>query len=100
MHENTPAPPAIVPKRYGLISMTFFTVPDAGQRISMNQPDSIKKTTYVASCSSTRVNSYDNSALKPESKGGSAMLNLDLAVGVGMIIGVKPQERSGLKWSI
>jgi hypothetical protein len=25
--EHIPAPPAIVPSRYGLISMTFFTVP-------------------------------------------------------------------------
>jgi hypothetical protein len=35
--------------------------------------------------------------LKPESKGGGAVLNLDLAVGVGMIISVKPQERCGLE---
>lgn len=28
-HFNLPAPPAIVPSRYGLISMTFFTVPEA-----------------------------------------------------------------------
>ena len=27
--EQSAAPPAIVPSRYGLISMTFFTVPDA-----------------------------------------------------------------------
>ena len=27
--KDPPAPPAIVPRRYGLISMTFFTVPDA-----------------------------------------------------------------------
>lgn len=52
--------------------------------------------TYVASCSSARVHSYDDSALKTESKGGGAVLNLDLAVGVGMVIGMKPQECRGL----
>jgi hypothetical protein len=42
-HEDTPAPPAIVPKRYGLISITFFTVPDAVQRISINHPNAISE---------------------------------------------------------
>jgi len=27
--EQSAAPPAIVPRRYGLISITFFTVPEA-----------------------------------------------------------------------
>jgi hypothetical protein len=36
---NAPAPPAIVPRRYGLISMTFFTVPEAAsQRKSASRP--------------------------------------------------------------
>jgi len=35
--------------------------------------------------------------LKPESKGGGAVLDLDSAAGVSMIIGVKPQERRGLE---
>jgi hypothetical protein len=33
---HAPAPPAIVPRRYGLISMTFFTVPDATVRLRNN----------------------------------------------------------------
>lgn len=57
----------------------------------------MEKLTYVAACGSARVHSYDDTTLKPESEGGSAVLDLDLAVGVGMIIGVKPQERGGLE---
>ncbi len=36
-YEDTPAPPAIVPRRYGLISITFFTVPDAARELSTSR---------------------------------------------------------------
>jgi len=81
--------------------MTFLTVPDAEYRINVvGSPHRSEKFTYIASSSSTRVHSYDNSTLEPESKSGRAMLDLDLAVGVSMVIGVKPQKRRRLERSI
>lgn len=48
---NVPAPPAIVPSRYGLISMTFLTVPDAkALNELLKGPESVYLSTYQCSC--------------------------------------------------
>lgn len=53
--------------------------------------------TNVRSSCSTRVYRYNDASLKAEGKRGSTVLDLDSAVGIGMIIGVQPQECSWLK---
>lgn len=45
--EDTPAPPAIVPRRYGLISMTFFTVPEATCQL---RPSHVAEVTVTYLC--------------------------------------------------
>lgn len=89
---HAPAPPAIVPRRYGLISMTFLTVPEARWCISVWQRSICRSRTDVASSSSPRVHSDDNASLETEGERGGSMRNLDSAGGIGVVVGVQPQE--------
>lgn len=72
-----PAPPAIVPSKYGLISMTFFTVPLA--RYDHKHDGDLELTihTNVRSGSGTRVYCYNDTTLEAECKCGSSVLDLD-----------------------
>lgn len=77
--------------------MTFFTVPEATCKLRPSHVAEVKLLTYVTPRSRARIYSNYHSTLEPESKGGSAVLDFDFAVGVGMIIGVKSQKCRGLE---
>ena len=52
--------------------------------------------TDVAPCSCSRVDSDDDATLEAECEGGGTVLDLDAAVGIGVVIGVEAEESRGL----
>ena len=48
--------------------------------------------TDVASSSCSRVDSDDDATLEAECEGSGTVLNLDTAVGIGVVIGVEAEE--------
>ena len=87
--ENAPAPPAIVPSKNALISITFFTVPDAAGRTKPGQlpapsasSTSCRRRTDVAPSRSTRIDSNNDPAFEPERERRGTVVDLDAARGV------------------
>jgi hypothetical protein len=72
-----PAPPAMVPSKYGLISMTFFTVPLASYDDKQDDDLELTRRTDVRSSSRTRIYCYNDTTLEAECKCGSSVLDLD-----------------------
>lgn len=77
-----PAPPAIVPKRNLLISMTFLTVPEAimiANYVSRKYASAQRQgsRTDVTSCCRSRVNSYNDATFESKCEGSGTVLNLD-----------------------
>lgn len=78
--------------------MTFLTVPEAECGVSPRF--TIRFTTYltdIASCSGTRVDGYDHTALESECKCSGTVLNFDPAAGIGVVVGVEAEEGGRLK---
>ena len=87
--ENVPAPPAMVPSRYGLISMTFLTVPDAMRfRTSVSTYIIINGGEYtnIASGRRSRIDSDNNTTFKAKCQSSRTMLDLDAARGVREVV--------------
>lgn len=95
-----PAPPAMVPRRNLLISITFLTVPEARKNHQVSVENhtvySFILPTDIATGSCSRVNRDNDSSLEAESQCGSTVLDLDSARGIGKVIRVHSQEIGGL----
>ena len=98
----------MVPRRYGLISMTFFTVPEAEDSVSVSYKLSGVRggktasmvPTDIAPCGSSRIDGYDDTPFEPECQGCRSVRELDSTFGVGGEgVGVRGEEVCWLRLS-